>query len=178
MGDIAAQWFSDFLGRKLRLVRFDPDHRRLSSRRWTGGVEAENQFGDGFPLLVASTARSTSSTAPRGGAAKAVTMERFRPNIVLDGLDAHGEDCLDELRFDTPEGPVRLRLVKPCSRCTIPDVDPHSAATGHEGGRHAARPIAPMRVDGAVTFGMNAIVLEGIDRTLRTGMRCQASIAF
>ncbi len=31
MGDIAAQWFTDFLGRKLRLVRFDPDHRRLSS---------------------------------------------------------------------------------------------------------------------------------------------------
>ncbi len=25
MGDVAAQWFSDFLGRKLRLVRFDPE---------------------------------------------------------------------------------------------------------------------------------------------------------
>lgn len=39
MGDTAAQWFSDFLGRKLRLVRFDPDQQRLSSKsgrlRWT-----------------------------------------------------------------------------------------------------------------------------------------------
>ena len=46
MGDIAAQWFSDFLGRRLRLVRFDPEHRRLSNLQWTGGVEAVNQFSD------------------------------------------------------------------------------------------------------------------------------------
>src|SRR6185369_15541194 len=44
MGDVAAQWFSDFLGRKLRLVRFDPDHQRLSNKRWTGGADAPNQF--------------------------------------------------------------------------------------------------------------------------------------
>src|SRR6185369_8486004 len=56
MGDVAAQWFTDFLGRPLRLVRFDPEHRRLSNARWTGGIEAPNQFSDGFPLLVASTA--------------------------------------------------------------------------------------------------------------------------
>jgi uncharacterized protein len=34
------------------LVRFDPEHKRLSERRWTGEVEAENAFADGFPLLV------------------------------------------------------------------------------------------------------------------------------
>ena len=44
MGDLAAQWFSDFLGpdapadlKRLRLVRFDPDVRRLSSLKWTRG---------------------------------------------------------------------------------------------------------------------------------------------
>ena len=41
MGDLCAQWFSDFLGRKLRLARFDPDVRRLSNPRWTGALEAE-----------------------------------------------------------------------------------------------------------------------------------------
>src|SRR5215208_7120638 len=40
MGDVAAQWFSDFLGRKLRLARFDPDCRRQSSLQWTDGLEA------------------------------------------------------------------------------------------------------------------------------------------
>ena len=31
MGKVAAQWFTDFLGRPLRLVRFDPDYRRVCS---------------------------------------------------------------------------------------------------------------------------------------------------
>ncbi|MFM7705495.1 MAG: MOSC N-terminal beta barrel domain-containing protein, partial [Rubrivivax sp.] len=58
MGDLAAQWFSDFLGlRGLRLVRFDLEGRtRLAERRWTGELEAPTVFADGFPLLVASTA--------------------------------------------------------------------------------------------------------------------------
>ena len=56
MGDLAAQWFSDFLGAPARLVRFDPDVQRLSSLKWTGGVPAPVHFGDGFAVLVASAA--------------------------------------------------------------------------------------------------------------------------
>ncbi|MDP2416096.1 MAG: MOSC domain-containing protein, partial [Hydrogenophaga sp.] len=55
MGDVAAQWFSDFLGpdapadlKRLRLARFDPAVRRLCSPQWTGGREATTQFADGF----------------------------------------------------------------------------------------------------------------------------------
>ena len=49
-GDAAAGWFSKCLGRRLRLVRFDPAHRRLSTREWTGDVEAPNRFSDGYPI--------------------------------------------------------------------------------------------------------------------------------
>jgi uncharacterized protein YcbX len=56
MGALAAQWFSDFLGQPLRLARFDPEQKRLADRRWTGEIEAETSFQDGFPLLVTSTA--------------------------------------------------------------------------------------------------------------------------
>ncbi|MBX3607540.1 MAG: MOSC N-terminal beta barrel domain-containing protein [Piscinibacter sp.] len=179
MGDLAAQWFSDFLGSKLRLVRFDPEHRRLSDRRWTGPLEAENQFSDGFPILVASTAGLAELNRRLAAAGHAaVTMERFRPNLVLDGLDAHGEDHLDEIRFDTPDGPVRLKLVKPCSRCSIPDVDPATADTGHAVGDTLAAYRADARLDGAITFGMNAILLEGIERTLRVGMEGGAGYRF
>ena len=59
MGAVAAQWFTDFLAPngaygigRLRLVRFDPAQRRLSSPRWTQGREVPNQFSDGFPLLL------------------------------------------------------------------------------------------------------------------------------
>lgn len=179
MGDLAAQWFSDFLGRKLRLVRFDPEQRRLSDRRWTGPLEAENAFSDGFPVLVASSAGLDELNRRLVAAGHAaVTMERFRPNLVLDGLEAHGEDHLDEIRFDAPEGPVRLKLVKPCSRCTIPDVDPLSATTGHAVGDTLASYRADARLDGALTFGMNAILLEGIECSLQRGMSGHATYRF
>ena len=179
MGPLCAQWFSDFLGRPLRLARFDPETRRLANRRWTGTIEAETSFQDGFPLLVASSASLAEVNRRLALAGEApVTMARFRPNLVLGGLDAHGEDHLDEIAFETPEGPVRIKLVKPCSRCPIPDVDPASAVPGHAVGDVLAQYRSDRRLDGALTFGMNAVVVEGIARTLRGGMQGRASFAF
>lgn len=179
MGDLCAQWFSDFLGRPLRLVRFDPDQKRLSDHRWTGTLDAENGFADGFPILVtssASIAELNRRLAANGDAA--VTMARFRPNLVLDGLDAHGEDALDEIVFATDEGPLRLKLVKPCARCPIPDVDPVTAATGHAVRDALAGYRADARVGGRITFGMNAVIVEGIERTLRVGLAGRATFRF
>lgn len=179
MGNLAAQWFSDFLGRQLRMVRFDPDQKRLSSKRWTGPIDAENQFADAFPLLVVSAATMEQLNvrlAQRGLAP--VGVERFRPNLVVSGLDAHGEDFLDEIRFDTEEGPVVLKLVKPCTRCTIPSVDPATGEAGHEPGDTLAGYRADPRMDGAITFGMNAVIVEGIERPLRVGAAGSASVRF
>jgi uncharacterized protein YcbX len=183
MGDLAAQWFSDFLGRKVRLVRFDPEQRRLSSLKWTGGVEAENQFSDGYPVLVASTEGLTELNRRLQARGQApVTMERFRPNLVIEGdgtpLDPHGEDFLDEITFTTDQGPVRLKLVKPCARCPIPNVDPATGEPGTEPGDTLATYRQDSRLDGAVTFGMNAIVLEGVDCLLRRGARGTATLKF
>jgi len=107
-----------------------------------------------------------------------VTMARFRPNLVLDGLDPHGEDALDEIVFDTDAGPVRLKLVKPCARCPIPDVDPETGIAGHAVGDTLASYRADARLDGALTFGMNAVIVEGIERVLRVGMTGSASYRF
>ena len=170
MGALAAQWFTDFLGQKLRLARFDPEEQRLSDPAWTGEVKAENQFSDGFPLLVANTA----SLAELNGrlAAKGVapvTMQRFRPNLVLDGLQPWDEDHIDEIDITTAEGLVTLRLVKPCTRCSIPNIDPVSAEAGVEPGLTLAGYRSDPRLDGAITFGMNAVVVQGVEHTLRTG---------
>lgn len=170
MGAVAAQWFSDFLGQRLRLVRFDPEQRRLSPARWSGGFEAENAFTDDFPLLVASTsslADLNTRLAARG--APAVTMERFRPNLVLEGLQPWDEDHLDEITIAAEGGPVKLRLTKPCVRCSIPNVDPADAATGSEPGATLASFRSDPRMNGGITFGMNAVIVEGIDRVLRLG---------
>jgi len=179
MGALAAQWFSDFLGRRVRLVRFDPAQRRASEPRWSGGVEAQTAFADGFALLVvsaASLAGLNRRLAERGQ--PAVTMARFRPNLVLEGLDEHGEDHLDTLSLDSPDGEVVLRLTKPCTRCGIPDVDPASASVGHEPGDTLAGYRADARVDGAITFGMNAVVVSGVEHRLHAGGRGRGRIAF
>lgn len=179
MGDLAAQWFSDFLGRKVRLARFDPEARRLADARWTGALEAPTAFSDGFPLLVTSTA-SLAELNRRLAAAghAAVSMERFRPNLVLDGLaDPHGEDFIDTLDIDSPDGPVRLKLVKPCGRCSIPDVDPGTATTGHAVADTLAAYRAEPRIGGALAFGMNAVIVEGVGCRVRTGDRIEATLA-
>ncbi len=184
MGDAAAQWFTDFLGDDLppgmgplRLVRFDPDERRLSSYRWTGGIEAPNTFSDGYPLLVVSQASLddlNERLAARGE--PPVGIERLRANLVIGGVYPHDEDRMERIDFSADGVPVgaplaTLQLVKPCARCSIPDVDP---ATGVPDGR-----LSPVlrtyrqdrRLMGAVTFGMNAIVRRGVGQMLHEGMR-------
>ena len=179
MGRLAAQWFTDFVGQPCRLVRFDPEQKRLSNKKWTGDIEAENAFSDGYPILVASEASLADLNqrlAQRG--AQPVAMNRFRPNLVLSGLDAYGEDHLDEIAFDTPEGPVLLKLVKPCSRCPIPNVNPHTGEPGHEPGDTLSTYRADARLDGAITFGMNAVIVQGVECGLRVGLAGSATYRF
>jgi uncharacterized protein YcbX len=178
MGDVAAQWFSDFLGRKLRVARFDPEVKRPSNMQWTGGVEALNQFTDAYPLLVASEGSLAELNRRLNAAGHAeVGMERFRPNIVLAGMEAQDEDRVDVFRV-AADSEVVLKPVKPCTRCTIPDIDPASAeATPHVNDvlrTYRANPV----MDGAITFGMNAIVLGGFDTTLRVGQDVTANWSF
>ncbi|HWP10508.1 MAG TPA: MOSC N-terminal beta barrel domain-containing protein [Ramlibacter sp.] len=179
MGDVAAQWFSDFLGRKLRLVRFDPDHRRLSSLQWTGGLEVPNQFNDGFPLLVIGEASLAELNAKLQAAGHgAVGIERFRPNIVLAGLEPQDEDRLDLMRIAGDGQEVLVRPVKPCPRCPIPNVDPATAEVDPQVSDTLQSYRKNDRLQGAVTFGMNAIVLQGADQTLRVGQSVTADWRF
>jgi len=184
MGDIAAQWFSDFLSepskpQALRLVRFDPEHKRLSNMTWTQGVEAQNQFADGFPLLVASQ-KSLDELNEKLVAAghAAVGMERFRPNIVLAGIEAQDEDRVETMHIATAEGGARIAPAKPCTRCPIPDIDPATAISTPEVSGMLRAYRANARVDGAITFGMNCIVLDGIEHLLKVGQPVGANYRF
>ncbi len=180
MGDLAAQWFSDFLGQPLRLARFDPEVRRVSSLKWTGGREAVTQFADGFSLLVTSTA-SLDELNTRLGAAghKPVEMLRFRPNIVLAGVEAHDEDRVGVMRIGTGDGASALiEPVKPCGRCPIPNIDPATAVSSPEVNDTLQVYRQDPRLGGAITFGMNAIVLEGDGQVLRVGQPVGADWKF
>jgi hypothetical protein len=190
MGDLAAQWFTDFLSltvqglpaaqaAKYRLVRFDPEHKRLSGLKWTGGIEAPNQFSDGFPLLVLGQASLDElNTRLHSAGHSAAGVERFRPNIVLADLQAHDEDRLGVLSIDTGHATLRLKLVKPCPRCPIPNIDPATAQSNPAVGDALQAYRQDPRVKGAVTFGMNAIVLQGAGAVLRVGQTLGADFDF
>jgi uncharacterized protein len=105
-------------------------------------------FNDGFPLLIASQA---SLDALNAKLEQAVTWDRFRPNIVIDGdLEPHAEDSWKNIRVGTLE----LRIVKPCARCAIIMTNPESG----EREREPMRTLATYRtVQGKVMFAQNAI---------------------
>jgi uncharacterized protein YcbX len=178
MGPIAAQWFTDFLGRPCRLVRFDPEVRRVSDRKWTGDIEALNQFADAFPLLVASEGSIAELNRRMAQAGYSpVGIERFRPNIVLAGMEANDEDRLGILRI-AADREVLVKPVKPCTRCSIPDVDPATGRSSPEVNQVLRSYRSNAAMDGALTFAMNAIVLEGFDATLRVGQEVSANWRF
>lgn len=180
MGELAAQWFSDFLGCRARLVRFDPQFERPSERRWTGGQTVLNPFSDGFPLMLLSQP-SVDGLNERLHAAGPVDILRFRPNIVLSAGDAqawgaHDEDRADELHIETGQGLIRLKSAKPCTRCEMVEVDPQTAQTGSAVLPALRAYRRDARVNGAITFGVNLMVLEGFDQELAVGQTVRASL--
>lgn len=161
-GDEVAAWLSVFLDRPVRLLRFDPAHQRLSNTDWTGGIAAPNHFTDGYPIMVLSRASLADLNRRLG---RELEMNRFRPNLVLDGVEAYAEDTLREI--DT--GEVTLRLVKPCTRCVITTTDQH---TGMRDGDEPLRTLKAYRFDKAlrgVAFGMNAVIVRGQGAQLARG---------
>lgn len=161
-GEAATDWCTQFLGTPLRLVGFDPGMPRACSAAWTQGIAATTEFADGYPILVISRASlaDLNSRLP-----VALPMERFRPNVVIDGVQAYDEDRIHELRADG----VTLRLVKGCTRCSITTTD---QATGTLDGVEPLATLKTYRHDTVlkgVVFGQNAIVVSGTGRELRVG---------
>jgi uncharacterized protein YcbX len=163
-GDPAAAWATEYLETPLRLVRFDPDAPRECSPEWTPGTRAMTEFSDGFPILVISRASLADLNARLP---QALPMERFRPNIVIDGVEAYDEDRMHELR----SGAVTLRIVKPCARCSITTTDQQLGAVD---GVEPLRTLKEYRYDPTlrgVLFGQNAIVVDGVGESLQVGQR-------
>ncbi|MBU9384282.1 MOSC domain-containing protein [Burkholderia gladioli] len=186
-GEATARWFSAFLGLTVRLVRFAPEVRREVTRKWTGELSTHTQFADGFPVMVIGQASLDDLNARLGQrGVPAMPMNRFRPNLVISGLDAYEEDYVEHLDIEAASGPIRLRLVKLCTRCPVPDVD---QALGGPNPQHPHEPLDTMsgyraneRFDGQLTFGKHGVLVVADSgagpRVLEVGQPLEAEIGF
>jgi uncharacterized protein YcbX len=166
-GDAAAEWASLVAGEAARLVRVPRHTERIANPAFTGSTPAPMGFADGFPVLVCNEAslQDLNSRLP-----ESIPMERFRPNVVLEGLPAWAEDRIDALTV----GEVTLRLVKPCTRCTIPSIDQRTGRPSTD----PAPALRKFRFDKAlrgVTFGENAVIVAGNEAEIERGVACQVS---
>ncbi len=145
-GDQAAVWLSDFLQHKARLVYFPENEIRQCDENYAqkGDITA---FSDGFPYLLISQASLEDLNSRLD---QAIEMKRFRPNLVVSGNSAFAEDQWKRIRI----GEVIFRVVKPCSRCVIPSIDPDTAEKSAE----PVKTLASYRKTGnKVFFGQNLI---------------------
>lgn len=146
MGDVAATWFTEILSTACRLVRFSASGDRPISQKYTS-LAAQAQFSDGYPILV-TTVESLQDLNRR--LATPVTMNRFRPNVVLRDVAPFAEDDWKLVAFPH----MRLHIVKPCERC----VTIATNQTTLERGKEPLRTLATFRTfDGKVCFGQNAV---------------------
>lgn len=146
-GDEAARWISDFLQQPCRMVYF-PDHEKRWVDKHYASEGSLTAFTDGFPILLLSQASLDDLNARM---AVPLEMKRFRPNLVVSGCAAFDEDNWRGIRI----GDVTFDVVKPCSRCMIPSIDPD---TGERSGAEPTRTLLTYRKKGnKVYFGQNVL---------------------
>ena len=120
----ADAWLSDHLHTPCRLVYMPESTHRQADRRYAPAGQPVS-FADGFPFLLISEASLADLNARLP---EPVAMARFRPNLVVSGGTAFQEDTWR--RFQA--GPQRFRVVKPCGRCVMVNLDPHTAQSSRE----------------------------------------------
>ncbi|KAI3455779.1 hypothetical protein Pfo_012442 [Paulownia fortunei] len=123
-GEEAAKWFSTFLGKPSRLVRFNEasECRPVNSDYASGHTV---RFGDLYPFLLLSQG---SMNALNDHLSEPVPVNRFRPNLVVDGCEPFSEDLWNEFRIND----VTFRGGELCFRCKIPSINQETAAVGSE----------------------------------------------
>lgn len=146
-GEEVFNWLSEFLKIPARLVQLDPAFQRKIDQVYALHDDDQVSFADGYPLLITSQASLDDLNSKL---INPVPMDRFRPNIVVDGCDPFQEDTWRRIRI----GKAEFSLVKPCARCNVPGIDQETALSSKE-------PIKTLstyrKFNNKVMFGVNII---------------------
>ena len=166
VGGEVDRWLSVRLGRPCRLVQLDDPHARPIEPAHAEPGEHVS-FADGFPLLLTSTGSlGALNDGLRAGGGSAIGIDRFRPNLVIDGAAPWAEEEWRLLRI----GGIRFRAPKPCVRCVVTSIDQRSGRIAAPG--EPLRTLARLRPrPGGILFGLNLVAQQ--DGRLAVGDRVE-----
>ena len=147
-GAEADNWFSQCLGRPCRLAFMDDEaHRPVAPEYGSEGDVVS--FADAVPLLLATDASLADLNARL---AQPLPMSRFRPNLVIDGVQPWAEDTWKRLRV----GEVEFEVTHRCARCVVTTIDQQTGTKDRSG--EPLKTLAKFRRDAdGVYFGMNLV---------------------
>jgi uncharacterized protein len=124
VSDEADRWFQDYLHTSCRLV-FMPDSVQHYAEKWD---ESSHDLA-GFTTIQYHLINESSLEDLNQRLTTPVSLERFRPNLVITGVPAFEEDRWRTIQI----GQQVFQVVKPCDRCAIITVDPgREVMTGKE----------------------------------------------
>ncbi|KAL2474684.1 Molybdenum cofactor sulfurase family protein [Abeliophyllum distichum] len=170
-GTDASNWFSKYLGKPSRLVRFNEGSEiRAVHPDYARGYKI--MFSDGYPFLLLSQGSLDSLNALLK---EPIPVNRFRPNILVDGCEPFSEDLWTEIRI----GNLAFHGVKLCDRCKVPTINQETAVAGPEPTEtlrkfRSNELLFPNRKkQKKVYFGQNLVCTEshtqGMEKTIKVG---------
>ena len=172
-GDDVSLWLTSLLGqykkKSLRLVRYSSQGIRPVPAKYLNGVEAQSAFSDQFPYLITSweSLEKLNKGLIKNGS-QVAEMDRFRPNIVIKGIDNLEKKTSQNLLCQKSGYDFGLR--KPCKRCKIITINQDDGKIDNP-----KEPLATLtslrfsdEIKGAF-FGQNAILLSNKNYILKVG---------
>lgn len=165
-----SNWLTQAMDSKepLHLVRMRPGFKRSLSKAALMTEETSTEFADGAPILVANEASlDRLNSVLDGNGMQTVPMNRFRPNIIVQGLAPFAEHRQASLIAES----YQLKLCFPCQRCIVTTIDQDTAEKNSQGQPFKTlQSINPMPGGGkAPAFGQNAILTHGNDKIITVG---------
>ncbi|XP_042478848.1 mitochondrial amidoxime reducing component 2 isoform X2 [Macadamia integrifolia] len=159
-GAEASEWFSNYLGKTSRLVRFiEGSETRAVDPEYACGYRT--MFSDLFPFMLLSQG---SLNALNELLKEPLPVNRFRPNILVDGCEPYAEDLWTEIKING----LIFYGVKLCSRCKVPTINQENGIAGNE----PTEMLMKVRSDkvlrsnckqgGKVYFGQNLVCKESL----------------
>jgi uncharacterized protein YcbX len=154
----ASLWFSEALKMTCKLVYMPDDSLRTVDERYAKNNEIVS-FADAYPFLLigeASLADLNSSLS------QPVSMNRFRPNLVINTTEPFAEDTWRSIRI----GEATFHLVKPCARCILTTIDQQTGVAGKE----PLKTLSSYRTfHNKVLFGQNVLGEQALGKVIHVG---------